>query len=85
MHTQKLTYTNRTQSRLRIILEPWAEEYWLDPGEHVDIEGRSESPGSLVQEIEHASEGPIIYGSEGSVVLILGDGNELPPTPTPTR
>jgi hypothetical protein len=79
MHvTQKFTYTNRTLSRLLIILEPWAEEYWIDPGEQIDLEVRNGTPGHQL-ELEQTSEGLTIHGWEGTVVYILRDGKELPP------
>ena len=43
--TQTITYTNRTNRKLLIILEPWAEEYWIEPDQPVDIEVRNGSPG----------------------------------------
>jgi hypothetical protein len=76
--TQKFTYTNRTQSRLLIVLEPWAEEYWIDPGEHVDIEVRNGVSGNHL-ELEDTSEGITIHGWEGTVVSVLRDGKELAP------
>jgi hypothetical protein len=75
---QKLTYTNRTQGRLLVFLEPWAEEYWIDPGERIDIEVRSGTPEGHL-ELEQTSEGITIYGWEGTVISILRDGKELTP------
>jgi hypothetical protein len=43
---QTLTYSNRTQSRLLIILEPWAEQYWIEPGEQVEVQVRNGVPGT---------------------------------------
>ena len=65
--TQKITYTNRTQGKLLIILEPWAEEYWIEPDQPVDIEVYNGSPGGHL-EIEHTPEGLIVYGWEGTLV-----------------
>jgi hypothetical protein len=85
MHiTQKLSYTNRTPGRLLLILEPWAEEYWIDPGQQVNIEVRNGTPGHYL-ELEHTSEGLTVYGWEGTVVSILRDGKELAPNPAGIR
>ena len=78
--TQKLRYTNRTQHRLLFILEPWAEEYWIEPGEHVDIEVRNGTPGHYL-EFERTGEWLILYSTEGSVISILRDGKKLAPSP----
>jgi hypothetical protein len=76
----KITYTNRTGHRLRIILEPWAEEYWIEPDDPIDIVARSgKSAGHI--EVEQTDEGLIIYGWEESVVSIFRAGKELGPSP----
>jgi hypothetical protein len=65
--TQKLTYTNRTPDRLLLIIEPWAEEHWIDPDEQVYIEVLNGNPGNHL-EIEHTDEGLTVHGWEGTVV-----------------
>jgi hypothetical protein len=77
--TQTITYGNGTATRLLIILEPWAEQYWIEPADRVDIKAHSSVPGQL--EFEHTQAGLIIYGWEGSVVWVLRDGKELEPSP----
>jgi hypothetical protein len=75
----KITYTNRTRHRLRIILEPWAEEYWIEPNDPIDIVARNgNSRGHL--EIEQIDAGLIIYGWEGLVVSIIRNGKGLAPS-----
>jgi hypothetical protein len=76
---QKFTYTNRTQSRLLIVLESWGEEYWIDPSEQIEVEVRNGIPGHQL-ELEQTSEGLTIYGWEGTVIYILRDGKELAPS-----
>jgi hypothetical protein len=83
--TQKLTYTNRTQGRLAIIIEPWAQEYSIDPGEQIDVEVRqvdaevrTEDRGRV--ELEQTNEGLTIWiGWAGTVMSVLRDGKELVP------
>jgi hypothetical protein len=83
--SQKITYTNRTQGKLLVILEPWAEEYWIEPDQPVDIEVRDGSPGGHL-EIEHTPKGLIVYGWAGTVVSLVRDGKEVPPSPqTPSN
>jgi len=76
----KITYTNRTRHRLRIILEPWAEEYGIDPDDPIDIVMQNGSPAGHL-EIEQTAEGLTIYGWEGSVMSIFRGGKELAPSP----
>jgi hypothetical protein len=74
----KITYTNRTRRKLRIILEPWAEEYGVEPNSPIDIVAHNgTSRGHL--EIEQTDEGLIVYGWEGSIVSIVCDGKGLTP------
>jgi hypothetical protein len=77
--TQTITYRNRTGGRLLIVLEAWAEQYWIEAGAQVEIHARSGVPGHL--ELEHTDGGLIIYGWQGSVVSIIRDGKELVPSP----
>jgi hypothetical protein len=74
--SQAFSYTNRTERRLLLILEPWAEWYWIEPGQQVDIEARGGVPGGHF-ELEHTTDGLIVYGWEGTVVHVLRDGKEL--------
>jgi hypothetical protein len=75
---EKLTYTNRTGHKLSVMLEPWAEEHWVEPDGSIDIVVLNGSPAGHL-EIEQTAEGLIIYGWEGSVVSILHPGKELAP------
>jgi len=77
---QKITYTNRTQGKLLVIIEPWAEEYWIEPDQPVDIEVRNGSPGGHL-EIEQTAQGLIVYGWAGTAVSMVRDGEEVPPSP----
>jgi hypothetical protein len=76
----KVTYINRTPAKALIVLEPWAEEYWIEPGVGVDIEVRNGTADHHL-EVEHTTHGLTIYGWEGSVISIFRDGKELPPSP----
>jgi hypothetical protein len=76
--TLRFSYTNRTQSKLLMIVEPWAWEYWIEPNEPVDIEVRGGSHRGQL-EIEQTSEGLTICGWEGTLISVVRDGKELPP------
>jgi hypothetical protein len=78
----KLTYTNRTGHKLSVILEPWGEEYCVEPNDSIDIVVHNGSPAGHL-EIAQTAEGLIIYGWEGSVVSILHAGLRLMPAQTP--
>ena len=75
---QKISYTNKTHSTITVVLEPWAEEYSLCPGERVDIEVRNGSERGYL-ELEQTTDAMIIYSWEGTTVSIMRDGKELTP------
>jgi hypothetical protein len=77
--TQTITYVNGAATRLLMILEPWAEQYWIEPRDRVDITAHSGVAGHL--EFEHTEAALIVYGWEGSVVRVFRDGKELCPSP----
>lgn len=62
-----------------LIVEPWAEEYRLEPGTSVDVVGH----GGAVDgnfEVEYFDDGMIFYGWEGSVVSVFLNGVEVVPS-----
>jgi hypothetical protein len=64
---------------MRLIIEPWAEEYLLEPGVSVDVVGEGRAvDGSF--EVEHFNKGMIFYGWEGSVVSVLVNGQQVIPS-----
>jgi hypothetical protein len=75
-----LTYANRTQRRVLLIIEPWAEEYWVEPDDLIKIEARVGAPGGHF-EVEHTVDGLIVHGWEGTMVSVLKYGRELKPSP----
>lgn len=76
---QTFSYTNSTAGDVQVIVEPWAEQFVLRPGQRVEIVVRSESTvGSI--EFEQLSTGLIIYGYEGCVVSLSSDGEALVPS-----
>jgi hypothetical protein len=78
--SQTFTYANRTERRLLLILEPWVEEYWIEPDDLIKIEAHG---GTLRGhfELEHTDDGLIVYGWEGTTISVFQDGIELKPSP----
>jgi hypothetical protein len=62
------------------MLEPWAEEYWIEPDDLVKIEARGGTPDGHF-ELERTIEGLIVHGWEGTMISVFRDGTELKPSP----
>jgi hypothetical protein len=76
----KISCINGTSEVMLLIIEPWAEEYWLEPGVSVDVVGQGGvADGSF--EVEYFDKGLIFYGWEGSVVSVFINGQEAVPSP----
>jgi hypothetical protein len=76
----KISCINGTSEVMLLIIEPWAEEYCLDPGVSVDVVGQGGAvDGSF--EVEYFDKGIIFYGWEGSVVSVFINGQEVIPSP----
>lgn len=74
----KLACINGKATRMLLIIEPWAEEYWIEPGVSVDVVGRGgSSEGGF--EVEFVEAGMIVYGWEDSVVSVFHEGALLVP------
>lgn len=76
----RINCKNGTSEAMRLIIEPWAEEYWLDPGVSVDVVGKGGTIDGCF-EVEYFDKGIIFYGWEGSVVSVFVNGQELSPSP----
>ncbi|MCO8161691.1 hypothetical protein NJC38_05925 [Pseudomonas sp. 21LCFQ010] len=75
----RINCKNGTSEAMLLIVEPWAEEYWLEPGVSVDVIGKGGAiDGSF--EVEYFDKGIIFYGWEGSVVSVFVNGQELAPS-----
>jgi len=77
-NSQKLSYENATELEQRLIIEPWAEQYVIQPGQRVDIVVQSDAPAGCL-ELEQRPGGLTIYGYTGCIISVLSDGEELAP------
>ena len=55
-----LAFTNASENMIKLIIEPWAEEYNLNSGMKVEIVADNSNEGSI--EIEFEGETVIVYG-----------------------
>ncbi len=75
-----MIYTNRSAKRVFLIVEPWAEKYWIESGvmiEIVDISGMASRDDFI--ETESVEGGLIVYGWSGCVLSVLQNGVLLEP------
>jgi hypothetical protein len=70
---RSLTFTNRSNHRVLIIFEPWAEQYWIEPGQQVDIHAiqKRNVDRSGNWEVEQRAEALVFHGWEGCVLSIF--------------
>lgn len=73
---QKLSYTNETTGNLRLIIEPWADQYVVSPGQKVDIV-LDVADGCV--EVIQSLRGIIIWINVGRVVSMTTNGLEIQP------
>jgi hypothetical protein len=70
-----MTIVNRFSHRLRFIVEPWANEFWMEPGETFEIVAHGPANGSL--ELAFGPESIVVFGWSGSLVAVYTDGERL--------
>lgn len=71
-----LKFKNSFSKDLKVILEPWAEEYSIRPGSVLEIVPNSESNQEI--EIEYDGEDIIIYGWSDNM-SVMCDGKQAIP------
>lgn len=75
---QKINCINGGGTVMLLIIEPWAEEYLVEPGKSVDVVGQGGNVDSGF-EVEYFDKGMIVYGWEGSVVSVFSNGEVVLP------
>ena len=73
--TSRVTVRNGTPSPLRVIFEPWCEEYQLEPAAAYILEGTSPRPGHLT--VEYGSGDVTVYAWDGCIARIYDAGGRL--------
>lgn len=68
-YTCRFSYTNSSPIPLRLVLEPWAEEYVIQPNSSAEVMGKGGEIGSYF-ELEQLDDRLIIYGWTGSRAYI---------------
>lgn len=70
---QKFLYKNSSSNKIKLVLEPWAEEFEVKPDSEVEIiiEGDL-TKGYLMLKSDNNS--LIIYGWQGSLIQLYKDG-----------
>lgn len=73
---KKLKFTNRSSDKMKLILEPWAEEYSVETDMMVEVLSDQQSDKEI--EVEYNEGDLIVYGWSDSMV-VLHDGKKLEP------
>lgn len=73
----RIHVSNRRAQPIRLIVEPWANEYPMEPGTSYQVEfSGPSSPNPL--EVEDRDDGIVVYGWVGSVYRVRDeDGVEI--------
>ncbi|RUW68923.1 MULTISPECIES: hypothetical protein [unclassified Mesorhizobium] len=78
MHlTQTISYRNRTDSPIRIVVEPWAHQYLIDPSTEAEFRFFGEPAFAGRNEIEEAGTHLCLWPPDGGFVRLFVDGREL--------
>jgi len=67
---KKICCINGKDEKILLIVEPWAEEYWIEPKGRVDVVGAGGVEDGFF-EVEHLDMGMIVYGWEGSNLSVF--------------
>ena len=67
---------NRRDAELVIVLEPWANEYAVQPGQKLEIVEEGGEPGTTL-EIDVEASYVVFYARRGSILRAYRDGEEL--------
>jgi hypothetical protein len=70
-----LPVRNSGAKAIKFYLEPWAEEYVLEPGETIDIQARGPGGGAL--EVELGDAFVVVYCWVGATARLICKGAEL--------
>ena len=85
-YMSSLEIKNSRDIEMRFDLEPWGEQYKMQPGESFRVVASAPTSGELVIDVEEKV--ITVFGWSGSIVQLFQDGTEIggspqsvPPTP----
>jgi|EndMetStandDraft_5_1072996.scaffolds.fasta_scaffold402552_2 hypothetical protein len=75
--TQTILYRNNTDRPIRVVVEPWAHQYLIDPSTEVEFRffGELASAGRI--EIEDTGNYFSLWPADGGFARLFVDGREL--------
>jgi hypothetical protein len=76
--TQKIIYKNNSDDKRLLIIQPWCEYYWVEPGDCVEIIGSGGEPGPSF-EMQHGNDEVIFYAWVDSIITVMRAGEEVSP------
>jgi hypothetical protein len=77
MATPKLIFRNQRDRLLTIMLEPWGEDYWIQPGDEFEFVPESPKEGFYFAVVEH-TDYVAIYAEGGcGYVAVLSVGQKI--------
>lgn len=68
---------NRRETGLVVVLEPWANEYLIEPDQTLEVVEEDGEPGTTL-EIDIEASHLVFYARPGSILRAYRDGEELP-------
>ncbi|OZG74653.1 hypothetical protein BTA51_06610 [Hahella sp. CCB-MM4] len=75
--SQSLLFKNSSHRKIKLVLEPWSEEYPLNDGVTVKIQSDKQTTSSI--EVEFDGEDIIVYGWSDEMSVWI-DGAKIEPT-----
>ncbi len=73
----KLRITNDRPDEIKVVLEPWANEYTLAPGDSVDFVAQGELPADAFFQVDESIYGTIVYAEwENPLVGVFNAAGE---------
>jgi hypothetical protein len=72
-YAQRFTYKNQAEVAFRLTVEPWADQYLIEPGQSVDLIMRSDTPECYVTFEQHADGLTAWAEVAGSIIDVMSD------------
>jgi hypothetical protein len=75
----KISFTNQSSDCVLLIIEPWAEEFRIQPKASVEILASAKGTPEGYFEIEYNQRGIAVHAWNDCVLTVMSDGRELAP------